>query len=195
MTATGVTPFGSGDRSGRVPVVGNPVISILSVGGAPIRNPGLRDCGPAFGSFLFALVSFDRHGFLRRPAPGPVFSGPTQPLRAVSIDAVKKSLAEEGPLSLTLPSACSVPGRRNGRRLKRAPLCKDYGLTAPSRRVYPAKENGSLPELQQELRRLFIGKRDRLFLFVLCKSCMEISTVPSTIQKRIVQLPNVELVG
>ena len=56
-------------------------------------------------------------------------------------------------------------------------------------------KKNDLPELQQELRRLFIGKPDRLFLFVLCKSCMEISTVPSTIQKRIVQLPMFELVG
>src|SRR2546422_2224501 len=40
-----------------------------------------------------------------------------------------------------------------------------------------------------------IGKKDRLFLFMLCKSCMEISTVPLAIQERIVQPPKFELVG
>lgn len=57
------------------------------------------------------------------------------------------------------------------------------------------RKKNDLPELQQKLRRLFIGKTDRLFLFVLCKSCMEISTVPSTIQERVVQAPKFELVG
>jgi hypothetical protein len=33
-------------------------------------------------------------------------------------------------------------------------------------------KKNDLPELQQKLRRLFIGKTDRLSLFVLCKSCM-----------------------
>ena len=56
-------------------------------------------------------------------------------------------------------------------------------------------KKNDLPELQQKLRRLFIGKTDRLFLFVLCKSCMEISTAPSTIHERIVQPPKFELVG
>src|SRR5712692_2954095 len=51
------------------------------------------------------------------------------------------------------------------------------------------------PELQQTLRRLFIGKRDKLLLFMLCKSCMDISTVPSAIQERIVQPPKFGLVG
>jgi hypothetical protein len=75
-------------------------------------------------------------------------------------------------------------------------LCKDYGLTAPSRRVYLGNvKKNDLPELQQKLRRLFIGKTDRLFLFVLCKPCMEISTAPSTIHERIVQPPKFELVG
>ena len=41
----------------------------------------------------------------------------------------------------------------------------------------------------------FIGKKDRLFLFMLCKSCMGISTVPAAIQERIVQPPKFELVG
>lgn len=53
----------------------------------------------------------------------------------------------------------------------------------------------NMPEFQQKLRRLFIGKNDRLFLFMLCKSCMEISTVPLVIPKRIVQPPKFELVG
>jgi hypothetical protein len=75
-------------------------------------------------------------------------------------------------------------------------LCKDYGLAAPSRRVYLGNvKKNDLPELQQKLRRLFIGKTDGLFLFVLCKSCMGISTVPSTIQERTVQPPKFELVG
>jgi hypothetical protein len=34
------------------------------------------------------------------------------------------------------------------------------------------------------LRQLFIGEKDRLFLFMLCKSCMIISTVPLAIQER-----------
>ena len=39
------------------------------------------------------------------------------------------------------------------------------------------------------------GKKDRLFLFLLCKTCMEISTVPLAIPKRIVQPAKFELVG
>jgi hypothetical protein len=69
-------------------------------------------------------------------------------------------------------------------------------LDGPSRRVYLGNvKKIDLPELQQKLRRLFIGKTDRPFLFVLCKSCMEISTVPSTIQERVVQAPKFELFG
>src|SRR2546426_785777 len=50
-------------------------------------------------------------------------------------------------------------------------LSKDYGLTALSRRAYIGNvKKNDLPELQQELRRLFIGKKDRLFLFMLCTS-------------------------
>ncbi len=73
---------------------------------------------------------------------------------------------------------------------------KDYGLTALSRRVYlrNVKKN-DLPGLQQKLGWSFIGEKDRLFLFMLCKSSMEISTVPLAIQKRIVQPPKFELVG
>jgi hypothetical protein len=74
-------------------------------------------------------------------------------------------------------------------------LCKDYGLTALEEGLPRERKKNDLPELQQKLRRLFIWKTDRLFLFVLCKSCMEISTVPSTIQERVVQAPKFELVG
>jgi hypothetical protein len=56
-------------------------------------------------------------------------------------------------------------------------------------------KKNDLPEFQQKLRRLSIGKKDRLFLFMLCECCMEISTVPLAIQKRIVQPPKFELVG
>jgi hypothetical protein len=56
-------------------------------------------------------------------------------------------------------------------------------------------KKNDLPEFQQKLRRLFIGKKDRLLLFMLCKCCMEISTVPLAIKKRIVQPPKFELVG
>jgi CRISPR/Cas system-associated endoribonuclease Cas2 len=86
---------------------------------------------------------------------------------------------------------------RNGRRLeKTVGLCKDYGLTALSGKVYIGNvKKNDLPELQQKLRRLLIGKKDRLFLFMLCKSCMENSTVPLAIQERIVQPPKFELVG
>lgn len=31
-----------------------------------------------------------------------------------------------------------------------------------------------LPELQQRLRQLFFGNKDKLFLFMLCKSCLEV---------------------
>jgi hypothetical protein len=58
-----------------------------------------------------------------------------------------------------------------------------------------AFRKNDLPELQQKLRRLVIGKKDRLFLFRLCKSCMEISTVPLAMQERIVQPLKFELVG
>lgn len=41
----------------------------------------------------------------------------------------------------------------------------------------------------------FIGKEDRLFLFMLCKFCMKISTIPLAIREKIVQPPKFELVG
>jgi len=113
-------------------------------------------------------------------------------------DAVKKSLAQEGQLSFNPPVCMLITwDSRNRRRLEKAVgLCKDYGLTALSRRVYLGNvKKNDLPELQQNLRRLFIGKKDRLFLFMLCKSCMGISTVPLAIQERIVQPPKFELVG
>jgi hypothetical protein len=56
-------------------------------------------------------------------------------------------------------------------------------------------KRNDLPVLRQKLRRLFIGKKDRLFLFVLCKSCMENSTVALAIQERIVRPSKFELVG
>jgi hypothetical protein len=56
-------------------------------------------------------------------------------------------------------------------------------------------KKNDLPEFQQKLSRLSIGKKDRLFLFMLCNSRMEISTVPLAVQKRIVQPPTFELVG
>jgi CRISPR/Cas system-associated endoribonuclease Cas2 len=86
---------------------------------------------------------------------------------------------------------------RNGRRLQKAVgIGKDYGLTALSTRVYIGNvKRNDLPGLQHKLRQLFQGKKDRLLLFMLCKSCMEVSTVPLAIQKRIVQLPKFELVG
>ncbi len=86
---------------------------------------------------------------------------------------------------------------RNWQRFRKAvELCKDYGLTALSTGVYLGNvKKNELAELRQKLRRLFIGKKDRLFLFRLCKSCMEISTVPLAIQERIVQPPKFELVG
>ena len=86
---------------------------------------------------------------------------------------------------------------RNWRRLEKAVgLCKDYGLTALSRSVYIGNvKKNDLPELQQKLRQLFMGKKDRLFLFMLCKSCVDVSTVPLAIQERIVQPPKFELVG
>jgi len=63
-------------------------------------------------------------------------------------------------------------------------------------RVYIGNvKKNDLAVLQQELRRLFIGKKDRLFLFMLCKSCMENSTVPLAIQERIVRPQKFELVG
>ena len=75
------------------------------------------------------------------------------------------------------PQICMliIWGSRNGQRLRKAlELCKDYGLTALARRVYLGNvKKNDLPELQQKLRRLFIGKKDRLFLFLLCKSCPE----------------------
>ncbi len=60
--------------------------------------------------------------------------------------------------------------------------------------LYGNVKKNELPELPQRLRQLFFGK-DKLFLFRLCKSCVEISTVPLAIQKRIVQPPKFELVG
>ena len=50
-------------------------------------------------------------------------------------------------------------------------------------------------DISNKLRQLFKGKKDRLILFMLCKSWMEVSTVPLAIQKRIVQPPKFELVG
>ena len=69
-------------------------------------------------------------------------------------------------------------------RLRKAvELCKDYGLTALSKRVYIANvRKNELPELQQRLRQLFFGNKDKLFLFMLCKSCLEVSSIPLAVQ-------------
>jgi hypothetical protein len=81
-----------------------------------------------------------------------------------------------------MPTRCSTKKR------------KDFTTALVLRReVFPKKND--LPELQQKLRRLFMEKKDRLFLFMLCKPCMGISTVPLAIQGRIVQPPKFELVG
>jgi hypothetical protein len=75
------------------------------------------------------------------------------------VDAVKKSL---GRPVITNPPVCMLITwhSRNRRRLEKAVgLCKDYGLTALSRRVYLGNvKKNDLPELQQQLRRLLCAK-------------------------------------
>jgi hypothetical protein len=86
---------------------------------------------------------------------------------------------------------------RNWPRLKKmVGLCKDYGLTALSKRVCigNAKKN-DLPGLQKKLLQLFRGKKDRFFLFMLCKSCMEVPSVPVAVQMKIVQPTQFEFAG
>ena len=57
---------------------------------------------------------------------------------------------------------------RNWQRLRKAvELCKDYGLTALSKRVYLGKvRKNELPELQRRLRQLFFGTK--ISCFFLC---------------------------
>jgi CRISPR/Cas system-associated endoribonuclease Cas2 len=84
---------------------------------------------------------------------------------------------------------------RNWRRLKKAfELCKDYALTRLSKRVYIGTvTKNELPELQQKLRQLFFGNKDKLFM--LCKSCLEVSSIPLAVQTNIVRPRKFEIVG
>ncbi len=85
----------------------------------------------------------------------------------------------------------------NWQRLRKAvELCKDCGLTALSKRVSIGHvRKNELPELQQRLRQLFFGNKDKLFLFRLCKSCLEVSSVPLAVQTNIVRPRKFEIVG
>jgi len=80
---------------------------------------------------------------------------------------------------------------RNRRKFKRAGnLCKDYGLTALSKKLFIGNVNkDEMPEIQQKLRALFTNPTDQLFVFMVCKSCLEVSTVPKALQTDIVQPP------
>jgi CRISPR/Cas system-associated endoribonuclease Cas2 len=86
---------------------------------------------------------------------------------------------------------------RNWRRLKKAvELCKDYALTRLSKRVcIGTVRKNELPELQQKLRQLFFGNKDKLFLFMLCKSCLEVSSIPLAVQTNMVRRRKFEIVG
>ncbi len=131
------------------------------------------------------------------PCLAQYFLGKRSRYEPFRLDAVKQPLGER-PV-ITNPPVCMLMtwDSRKGRRLEKAVgRCKDYGLTALSRRLYLGNvKKNDLPELQQKLRRLIIGKKDRLFLFMLCKSCMAISTFSLAIQERIAQPPKFELVG
>ena len=86
---------------------------------------------------------------------------------------------------------------RNWRRLKKATdLCKDYGLTALSKKLFIGNVNkNEIAELKQKLTDLFIGNTDRFFLFMICKSCLEVSSVPAAVQASIAQPLKYEIVG
>ncbi len=86
---------------------------------------------------------------------------------------------------------------RNGQRLRKAvEWGNDYGLTALSQRVDigQVREN-ELPELQPRLRQLFFGNQDKLFLFMLCQSCLEVSSIPWAVQTNIVRPRKFEIAG
>ncbi len=85
---------------------------------------------------------------------------------------------------------------RNWRKLKKAAgLCKDYGLTALTKKLYIGNiKKNERPELQQKLRLVFVGKTDNLFLVMLCKSCVEASYVPAAVLTYIVEPLKYEIV-
>lgn len=78
---------------------------------------------------------------------------------------------------------------RNTRKLKKATtFCKDYGLAALSKKLFIGNINkDEMPEIQQKLSTLFTNPTDQLFIFMVCKSCLEVSTVPKAIQTDITQ--------
>jgi hypothetical protein len=86
---------------------------------------------------------------------------------------------------------------RNWRKLKKAAtLCKDCGLAALSKKLFIGNvKKDEMPELQQKLSALFVGPTDRLFLFMICKSCLEVSSIPGAIHTSIAQPPTYEIVG
>jgi CRISPR/Cas system-associated endoribonuclease Cas2 len=78
---------------------------------------------------------------------------------------------------------------RNWRKFKKATeLCKNYGLIALSKKLFIGNiKKNEMPEIQQSLKELFVSSTDRLFVFMICKSCLEVSTIPEAIQANIVQ--------
>src|SRR5580704_13294442 len=85
---------------------------------------------------------------------------------------------------------------RNWRKLKKATnLCKDYGLAALSKKLFIGNvKQDEMPEIQKKLNVLFTNPTDKFFLFMICKSCLEVSTVPQAVQTNIVQPPAYEIV-
>src|SRR5438552_2899991 len=85
---------------------------------------------------------------------------------------------------------------RNWRKLKKAmDLCKDYGLKDLSKKLFIGNvTKNEMPKLQQKLRVIFVGKSDRLFVVMLCKSCLETSYLPASALTYIVEPLKYEIV-
>lgn len=83
------------------------------------------------------------------------------------------------------------------RKLKKATeLCRDYGLTPLLKKVYIGNVKKNEQEnLFKQLHHLFSGKKDRLLVCMLCKSCLEVSSVNSSIRGKITDPTKFEIVG
>ena len=91
------------------------------------------------------------------------------------------------------PPVCVLVVWESRNRLKfkkAADLCKDYGLSALSKKLFIGNvKKDEMPELQQKLSALFANSTDKLFVFMICKSCLEVSTVPKILQTDIIDPP------
>jgi len=80
---------------------------------------------------------------------------------------------------------------RNKQKFKKAAdLCKNYGLSALSKKLFIGNiKKGEMPGLQQKLNAIFTNSTDKLYVFMVCKSCLEVSTIPKDLQADIIEPP------